>query len=353
MFLGFAVTEHCNLRCPHCIRDDVTTVRNLAYGVIERTVGDALGMFPTLAVSMTGGEPTLHPEWDRITGMLHARGVPYTFVTNGWHMRRMMPSLDRHPPASVRLSLSGATEPVHDEERGRGSFRRVLQAVALLTSRRIPPTLSLIVDRRTRHQLRTAADLAEALGCTRLHYILPQPTPGSAARDSDLPPDEWAGVRDEVFALRAEPGRRTALQMDFGYPFDGPELACDTFGGQRTYVDARGRLSVCCQLSEYGFNERDVVADLNQVPFARAWPAYAAAVRRLRDDSRPDPDRGGPLDPFPCMRCARARGKTDWLRGFPQSPWAGAARHAARPAAPLVALTYRGPRARAALCEVS
>ena len=29
MYLGFALTEHCNLRCPHCISDDVTTVRNL------------------------------------------------------------------------------------------------------------------------------------------------------------------------------------------------------------------------------------------------------------------------------------------------------------------------------------
>ncbi|MBW3572872.1 MAG: radical SAM protein [Gemmatimonadetes bacterium] len=341
MFLGFAVTEHCNLRCPHCIRDDVTTVRNLAYEVIERTVDEALEMFPTLAVSMTGGEPTLHPEWDRITGMLHARDLPYTFVTNGWHMRRMMPSLDRHPPASVRLSLSGATEQVHDDERGRGSFRRVLQAVALLTSRRIPPTLSLIVDRRSRHQLRTAADLAEALGCTRLHFILPQPVPGSAARDSDLAPEAWAGVRDEVFALRGEPGRRTHLQLDYGYPFDGAERTCDTFGGKRVYGDARGRLSVCCQLSEYGENEADVVADLNRVPFAEAWPAYQAAVARLRDDARPSADPADPFDRFPCMRCARARGKTAWLAGYPGTPWHHIA--AATPAVrPLVALSYGG-----------
>jgi len=54
MFLGFALTEHCNLRCPHCIRDDVTTVRNLPADLLFRTVDDALGLFPQLTVSMPG-----------------------------------------------------------------------------------------------------------------------------------------------------------------------------------------------------------------------------------------------------------------------------------------------------------
>jgi MoaA/NifB/PqqE/SkfB family radical SAM enzyme len=354
MFLGFALTEHCNLRCPHCIRDDVTTVRNLSPELLFRTVDEALALLGTVTVSMTGGEPTLHPAWDEIVAGLHARGVPYRFVTNGWHMRRLMPGLDRHPPEAVRVSLSGATEAVHDEERGRGSFRRVLQAVALLTSRRIPVSLSIVIDRRDRHQVREAADLAEALGCVRMHFILPQPVPGSAARDSDLPPGEWAGVRDEVWAMKAEPGRRTHLQLDYGYPFDGPETPCETFAGKRIYVDARGRLSVCCQLSEYGDNEADVVADLNREPFSAAWPAYQAAIARLRHDSRPQDD-GGEFERFPCMRCARVRGKTEWLAGHPASPWTGAARrHASAPVRPpFVALTYGGLRAPAALSEVT
>jgi MoaA/NifB/PqqE/SkfB family radical SAM enzyme len=326
MYVGFAVTEHCNLRCPHCIRDDVTTVRNLPPELVFRTVDDALGIFGAgnVTASLTGGEPTLHPQWDQITAGLHARGVPYRFVTNGWHMRRMMPSLDRHPPEAVRVSLSGATEEIHDEERGRGSFKRVLQAVALLTSRRIPAALSIVIDRRDRHQVRRAADLAEALGCTRMHFILPQPVPGSAIRDSDLPPSEWPAVRDEVFALKAEPGRRTFIQLDYGYPYDGPEHPCETFSGQRVYVDARGRLSLCCQLSEYGENDRDVVADLNEVRFADVWPRYQQGLRALARQSAPR-DPSDPFDAFPCMRCARSLDKTGWLRDYPGTPWHGIA----------------------------
>src|SRR5207253_7957454 len=212
MLFGFALTQHCNLRCPHCIRDDVTTVHSLDPDLVDAVVGDALGLVGDVTVSLTGGEPLLHPQFDRIIERVATRGVPYRFVSNGWHLKRIMPVLDRYPAEAVRLSLSGATEAVHDAERGRGSFRRVLLGVALLTSRRIPTVLSIVIDRRDRHQVREAVTLAQGLGCNRIHFILPQPVPGSAARNSDLPPREWGSVRREVEARAEEPGGGTAFQ---------------------------------------------------------------------------------------------------------------------------------------------
>jgi MoaA/NifB/PqqE/SkfB family radical SAM enzyme len=344
VLLGIAITEHCNLRCPHCIRDDVTTVRNLDPALLFATVDGARSLFERVGVSMTGGEPTLHPQWESIVAGLHARGISYRFVSNGWHMRRLMPLIDRYPPTYVRLSLSGADEAVHDAERGRGSFRRVLMAVALLTSRGIPSQLGLVIDRRDRHQLREAADLAEALGCVAIHFTLAQPVGGSAARDTDLSPPEWYGARDEVMALSREPGRHTAIRLDYGAPFDGEETPCDTFEGRRVYLDARGRLSLCCQLSEYGFNEADVVADLNQVPFTEVWGRYVEALEAQRERSQP---RGAedPIGAFPCIRCARALGKMQWIGAYPESPWYPARESAPQPRAhPLVPLSYRPRR---------
>ncbi len=321
MLLGLALTEHCNLRCPHCIRDDVTTVRSLDAALVESVVDQALALYGSVTVSLTGGEPLLHPDFHRLVAAFAARHIPYRFVSNGWHVRRMMPLFDRYPPEAVRLSLSGATEDVHDAERGRGSFRRVLLAVALFTSRRIPTALSIVVDRRDRHQLREAADLAEGLGCIRLHVILPQPVPGSIARASDLPPDEWMSVRDETEAIAREPGRRTIVALDYGAPFDGPETACDTFALRRIYVDTRGRVCTCCQLSQYGANETEVVADLHHESLADAHRKYVERLRELRAAQAPRRDSGDVLDTLPCIRCARASGKLHWLTAHPASPW--------------------------------
>jgi len=322
MLLGFALTRHCNLRCPHCIRDDVTEVRAIPLSLILRIVDEAQDLFGTVVCSFTGGEPTIHPEWNDLIDALAARSIPWKLVTNGWHMRRIMPSIDRHPPGAVRVSLSGATEAVHDAERGRGSFRRVQMAVALLTSRRVPTGLSIVIDKRDRHQIREAADLAESLGCNWISYILPQPVPQSAERDSDLPPHEWIPVRDEVNALARETGRRTAISLDYGAPFDGEEMLCDTMELKRLYVDPDARVSLCCQLSDYGFNTRDVTGDLTTSSLRDVYASYLVAMDELRALSAPGAcgDKTT-IDAFPCLRCARAQGKLDWLAQFHDSPW--------------------------------
>lgn len=325
MLIGFAITRHCNLRCPHCIRDDVSRVQSLEPYLIASVTDQAVELFPDVQVSLTGGEPLLHEAFPEIIESFRVRGVPWRITTNGWHLRREIPTFDRFPPTSLRLSLSGGSEETHDAERGRGSWRRVLEAIALCTSRRIPVWLSLVIDRRDRHEVRLAADLAEALGVIGIGFILPQPVPRSAARDSDLPPSEFPVLRDEVFALAAEPGRRTHIKLDYGYPFDGPERPCDTFRLRQLYVDPEGRLCSCCQLSEYGGNESEVVADLHEIPLADAWTRYQEHLACQRLASAPPIAMDDPFLAFPCLRCARTHGKLDWLRRFPASPWRDAA----------------------------
>jgi MoaA/NifB/PqqE/SkfB family radical SAM enzyme len=198
--------------------------------------------------------------------------------------------------------------------------------VALLTRAGIPCYLSMVVDRRNRHELRTAADLAESLGCLGLGFILPQPTPGSAKRDSDLAPDEWWAVTREIRGIAGESGRTTAITLDYGHPFDGAEQPCETFSGRRLYVDTRGRLCTCCQLSNYGFNETEVVADLHVTPLADAYRSYRARLEGLRDAQRARSDAPRGTDPFPCLRCCIASDKLQWLEAHPGSAWFEAAR---------------------------
>jgi len=319
MLLGVALTQHCNLRCAHCIRDDVTTVQSLSFDLIASILDQARALFGPIPVSFTGGEPLLHPQFGEIISLLAAEGHPYRFVSNGWHLARALPHLDRYAPSYVRLSLSGADAETHDAERGRGSFHRLMLSAAILTSRGIPPQLSLVIDTRTRTQLRAAADLAESLGAHELHYILPQPVAASVMRDSDLPLDAWDGVRRQIESLAAERREHVRLVLDYGFPSEGTETRCDAMSLERLYVDAWGRLATCCQLSDYGFTESEVVADLNVTPFADAYARLVPRVESLRLASAP---RSNALtEKFPCLRCVRSQGKLEWLRGHARSPW--------------------------------
>ena len=92
-------------------------------------------------------------------------------------------------------------------------------------------------------------------------------------------------------------------------------------------MDTRGRVCTCCQLSQYGANEAEVVADLNSESLAAAHRKYVARLGSLRAAQAP-PARAGAADVFdtlPCIRCARASGKLDWLAAHPSSAWSAAA----------------------------
>lgn len=320
--VGFALTQHCNLRCAHCIRDDVTTVQSLSYELISSILHQASQLYASVGVSLTGGEPLLHPEFGRLVDRFAEGGHPYRLVSNGWHLARALPHIERAPPTAVRLSLSGATPSVHDEERGRGSFNRVLMAVGLLTSRGIPTHLSLVVDGRTRNQLRQAAQLSETVGAHELHYILPQPVTASAARNTDLSLDEWDAVATELDDIAREGHEHVRIMRDFGFPDDDLTGSCGTMQRSRLYVDAWGRLATCCQLSDYGFNGSEIVADLHTTPLVDAIGRFDHAVTAL---TRASARQGhSSSDRFPCLRCARATGKLEWLRAYPSHPWSTA-----------------------------
>jgi MoaA/NifB/PqqE/SkfB family radical SAM enzyme len=273
-----------------------------------------------MTVSLTGGEPLLHPDFDGIIDHFAARGMPYRLVTNGWHIRRALSALAGYPPEFVRLSLSGATEETHDAIRGRDSFRRVVQAALMLTGRLIPSALSLVVDRTSRAQLRVAAELAEMLGVVELQYILPQPVPGSVAGATDVPLSEWRDVRDAVWELAEQFEQRVRIDLAYGFPFAGVETLCGTKRLERIYIDAHGRLCTCCQLSEYGTNDAEVVADLTRTTLAEAWPEYARRMAALERAGARTDDARDPLDTFPCLRCARSCGKLDWTGQLYQPP---------------------------------
>ncbi|HVP71075.1 MAG TPA: radical SAM protein [Gemmatimonadaceae bacterium] len=295
MLLGFAVTRHCNLRCPHCIRDDVVSPAELEPDLIARVIAQAQEIFGEVRVTLTGGEPLIHRGLAGIIRALRARGVRWGFVTNGWHVPRALALFDAHPPSAVRLSLSGASERTHDAERGRGSFRRVLLA---------------------------AADLAESLGALALYVQLAQPTMVSASRGADLTPADCYAIVREVRALGHEAHRRARVGLDYGAPpfEDETPILCDTFAERRLYVNHHGELSLCCQLSEYGAVPTDIVADLHTVPLARAFESYRLRLGALRESAAPDGE-GDALADFPCLRCARASGKLTWLARHAASPW--------------------------------
>jgi MoaA/NifB/PqqE/SkfB family radical SAM enzyme len=321
--LGFELSNLCNLHCTHCIRGShQATLEHLDLALITRALDEAIELFDTVEVVFTGGEPLASNLFPDVVRELAERGLTYRFVTNGWFVPRQLPVLQSHPPRFVRVSLSGATETTHDEQRGRGGFRRALLGAAALLSRGMPVELSLLLTRRSRMEIGDAIALAADLQARALHLTLMQPTPETAAAGIDLGPDEWREIAREVSSIAAH--AVVPVVLDYGGPMPMPRDRCNTLASRQIYIDAKGRVPFCCQLSRYGDRGEQILGDLRTESLAtivaraaETYEAFHSETRRLHQIGRLDA-----LDDFPCMSCARRHSQTRFLAAFPTHPWA-------------------------------
>jgi MoaA/NifB/PqqE/SkfB family radical SAM enzyme len=327
MDLGFELSNLCNLHCTHCIRGShQASIEHLDLALIRRVLDEAMGLFDSVEVVFTGGEPLASELFPDVVRELAQRGLSYRFVTNGWLVPRHLPVLQSHPPRFVRVSLSGATEATHDEQRGRGGFRRALLGAASLLSRGMAAELSLLLTRRSRPEIGEAIALAAGQRARALHLTLMQPTPETAVDGTELSPDEWRAIVYEVNAIA--PHAAVPVVLDYGGPMPVPRDRCNTLASRQLYVDARGRVPFCCQLSRYGDGGEQILGDLRSESLATivarasvAYDAFHAETGRLHQIGKLDA-----LDDFPCMSCARRHGQTRFLAEFPAHAWANLAR---------------------------
>jgi MoaA/NifB/PqqE/SkfB family radical SAM enzyme len=78
--------RRCNLACAYCNEYDATSAPVPLASMIARV--DMLAGLGTSIVTLSGGEPMLHPELDAIVARIRRRGMFATLITNGYLLSR-------------------------------------------------------------------------------------------------------------------------------------------------------------------------------------------------------------------------------------------------------------------------
>src|SRR5579863_10145044 len=73
--------RRCNLDCGYCNEYDKTSAPVPLETMLRRI--DKLGELGTAIITLSGGEPTLHPDLDAIIRRIRERGAIATLITNG------------------------------------------------------------------------------------------------------------------------------------------------------------------------------------------------------------------------------------------------------------------------------
>lgn len=319
------LTNRCNLHCKHCFEERHAAMGDLSIKIIQKVLreGKTCGIDH---LSLTGGEPTVHPQFPEIVRQVSEAGYTFSFVSNGVNFPRIYPLLllHRHSLAGVTFSLDGAHEDTHDRLRGKGSYRRVMQAASACVLKDLPFTFNMVLTAQNQHEVGEVVGLAGKLGSGGVRFAHLMPTPETAMHGLDLSPKERREVEAKIWELQKI--ATVAVGMAPGYFSGSPFFPCAPLELKEFNLDYRGNLTLCCQLSGYsGANqETDVMGNLHEVSLAEACERFRQRVSTYLADKHERVSRGefSELDHFPCWYCVKYLGKVSALEKMPQHSWA-------------------------------
>lgn len=331
--LTVELTNICNLRCSYCLRDEDalynTSAQFLSVDLLNRVLAEARETMGLVEIGLTGGEPTLHPEFSQILQMAGKHGLTASFVTNGWHFERIWPAIveQRDSVSHVAFSLDGVTAEDHDRWRGEGSFTRLVRAFSRCYAHGLPLAFKVGIRRDTMQQLEQIAMFAARMGAARLSFSHIMPTSNAACQEEMLSLDERREAEEEIASLARI--FRMKIAIDVGYFNLDPAPPCVPLAGTGANIDYQGRLTLCCNLSGFrgAIDHNDVIADLNKESFAIAHKrlrelAESQLQKRQAHLAHQNPEQvlSDLYSASPCLFCLKSFGKFPWLESIRTEP---------------------------------
>jgi SynChlorMet cassette radical SAM/SPASM protein ScmF len=180
--LYFYLTEGCNLRCRHCLIEPKFQTEDRKFPVLEfdlftKIIDQAipLGMH---TAKLTGGEPFLHPDIEKIIDYIVVKDIRLIIETNGV---LCTPELARKITSAkdsfVSVSLDGADPETNEWVRGvKGCFDEALQGIKNLVEAGIRPQIILTIMQKNKDQIKGIVKLAESLKAHSVKFNLLQPS---------------------------------------------------------------------------------------------------------------------------------------------------------------------------------
>ncbi len=313
--IGIELNNVCNLDCAHCFRSiyrggaENNQDLFLPLDVLEKILVEAKPLGYN-HVAITGGEPPMHPRFGEALDMIAKHGFSYHFLTNARNFQKTLKAISapsRRPKlAGVSFSLDGATEATHDRIRGQGSYREVVTAIAMCQAAGIEPSIITTINKANRHEIDQLALLGAHLKVRRQIFGHQNPTEHNMGNDLILPLTEWRAVERDVARVMTE--FRHDISMAVGFYTDYYLPRCAPLMLEDLNIDYRGRLTLCCQLSNYRDGDKDgedVVGDLKRESLADALGKLMDLINRVHRERLAmavDPKQKDKLH-YPCLVC--------------------------------------------------
>jgi radical SAM protein with 4Fe4S-binding SPASM domain len=163
------LTYRCNIDCVYCYCQYLTNTKDrkeLTTDEWKRVLEELAGL-GVLHLALTGGEIFVRKDFWEIAQHAKNEHFSLTLFTNGTLIdEKRADLLAALRPASIEMSLLGATEESHDRlTKMPGSWKRMMRATELLRERSLPFLFKTTLMKENIHEQHELARIAKVYGC--------------------------------------------------------------------------------------------------------------------------------------------------------------------------------------------
>lgn len=217
--LSFMITNKCNLNCSFCSRNAKNTNEIfMDPSFIREQISEAMKWAPLQTINLSGGEPFMHPEIEKILEIITSFNLDVRINTNGLLLNdKIIDLINKYNVKMFTISLDSSNPEVHDRIRGqKGAFDITIRNIKKLVENGCKVFVKATVTEENVDTIFDLMKLVETLGIYGFSYSRTIPI-GRAKDKKDN--------NDEFIKKYIEMGKKTseyALTSKLEFLIDDP-----------------------------------------------------------------------------------------------------------------------------------
>lgn len=305
--LVFVTTSRCNFSCKHCMRD-FKQGRDLPLDIAEKTLKDAK-KYNYRNVCLTGGEPTLHPQFEKLIELIVEYDYTLTMPTNGYNFQKFSGLFKKFKNniLAIAFSLESIDKQRHDTIRQKGSFDALLEDFKICRELKIPFRIITAVSAANYDEIFNIALFAKKKGAQGLAITTVLPCPRSNDNKLVLSARQRKNL---LFLLYKIPKIiKIPIMIAADICANNNIKMCTSLNMNEITIDMDGNLIHCCEMSNYDSQQiwqGGVITSLKDKTFAQALKIYSEYTHKFaceRIDDYESQNNTNSIDFHSCFYC--------------------------------------------------
>lgn len=283
------VTSACNFHCKTCLRE-YRNPEHLSMDLIKKHADEMIALdYKTF--SITGGEPCFYKHFEELIEFARQKGARYNLVTNGSLPHKYDFVLETHLGLLeyIAVSIDGADEQTHDENRMPGSYKKALASLDYFKSKGAPTVVVCVLTKKNQNQIEDMIRLCIAHNVGEIRF--------SSAIATESNKDLVLCDNEKVECLRQILKLRNTYRMNINWcsalrAGEGVDFCNALNFLSALSINPKGELVICCDTIRDGA----VIGSLKEKSFMELYELA------LKEQAR--------------MKAIRARSLKTWGEGF-------------------------------------